>query len=245
MSQNSNHRQKPIPCESEPKMDDWLENLEWSQLRRSEMNQLIMEYLIHEGFKEAAERFKIEAGIQMPQNSPHSETPDAMERRIQVRNAIEEGRILEAMKLINEYYPELIDDHRHLYFKLQQQQLIELIRGQHVEEALKFAQEQLSVDGDYLQLPELERTLALLAFDKPESSPYADLLQCAHRQQLASQVNEAILQEQSGEAEMKKPQLVSLLKLLVWTQSELDRKKVKYPKMTDIANATIAAPPDA
>lgn len=76
---------EPVPCENEPKMDDWLENLEWSQLRRSEMNQLIMEYLIHEGFKEAAERFKIEAGIQMPSNAPHSETPEAMERRIQVR----------------------------------------------------------------------------------------------------------------------------------------------------------------
>lgn len=49
------------------------------------MNRLIMEYLIHEGFKDAAERFRIEAGIQLPQNDPHSETTEAMERRIQVR----------------------------------------------------------------------------------------------------------------------------------------------------------------
>jgi hypothetical protein len=110
-----------------------------------------------------------------------------------------------------------------------------------VEEALKFAQEQLSVDGDYLQLPDLERTLSLLAFDKPESSPYSDLLHSSHRQQLASEVNEAILKEQSGEGEASKPKLVTLIKLLLWTQNELDRKKVKYTKMNDLTSASFSS----
>lgn len=114
-----------------------------------------------------------------------------------------------------------------------------MIRGQHVEEALAFAQEQLSVDEDFLQFEELERTLALLAFDKPETSPYSDLLQLAHRQQLASEVNEAILNETLGSSESAKPQLVTLVKLLLWTQNELDKKKIKYPKMTDLTTATI------
>lgn len=107
-----------------------------------------------------------------------------------------------------------------------------------VEEALKFAQEQLSVDGDYLQLPELERTLSLLAFEKPETSPYADLLQTSHRQQLASEINEAILKEQSGDDEPHKPKLITLIKLLLWTQNELERKKIKFSKIIDLANAT-------
>ncbi len=119
--------------------------------------------------------------------------------------------------------------------------MIELIRDHMVEEALKFAQEQLSVDGDYLQLPELERTLSLLAFDKPESSPYSDLLHSSHRQQLASEVNEAILKEQSGEGEASKPKLVTLIKLLLWTQNELDRKKVKYTKINDLTSASFSS----
>jgi len=109
-----------------------------------------------------------------------------------------------------------------------------------VDDALKFAQEQLSVDGDYLQLPELERTLSLLAFDKPESCPYSDLLHPSHRQQLASEINESILKEQSGEEEASKPKLVSHLKLLLWTQSELERKKVKFSKITDLASASFS-----
>ena len=126
----------------------------------------------------------------------------------------------------------------------QQQHLIELIRNEDLEAALAFAQEQLSVDEDFLQLQELERTLALLAFDKPGTSPYGDLLDTSHRQQLASEINEVILKEQLGSHEAAKPQLVTLVKLLHWTQSELDKKKVKYPKMTDLINATIDSQDD-
>lgn len=115
-----------------------------------------------------------------------------------------------------------------------------MIREQHLEEALRFAQEQLSVDDDYLQLPELERTLSLLAFDKPETSPYADLLHCAHRQQLAYEINEAILKEQSGNKDITKPKLVTLIKLLLWTQNELERKKVKFAKISNLATAAFA-----
>jgi len=224
-------------------MEDWLSRLESMQLKRSELNMLIMDYLVAEGFKEAAERFKIEAGIEMPLGESSAVgglDSNEMDQRIGVRSAIEEGNIKRAIQLINTYYPELIDNNRHLYFKLQQQQLIELIRKHMVDEALKFAQEQLSVDGDYLQLPELERTLSLLAFDKPESSPYSDLLHPAHRQQLASEINECILKEQSGEEEASKPKLVSLLKLLLWTQSELERKKVKFCKINDLPSASFA-----
>lgn len=35
-------------------------------------------------------------------------------------------------------------------------------------------------------LSELERTLALLAFEKPQNSPFADLLEQSHRQKVSS-----------------------------------------------------------
>ena len=35
------------------------------------------------------------------------------------------------------------------------------------------------------------------------------------------------------------PKLANLLKLLMWTQGELDSKKVKYPKMSDLAKGEI------
>lgn len=64
--------------------------------------------------------------------------------------------------------------------------MIELIRERKVEEALHFAQERLSEAGenDPSILNELERTLALLAFEEPLKSPFSDLLNQSHRQKV-------------------------------------------------------------
>lgn len=196
-------------------------------IKRSEMNELIMDYLVHEGFKEAAERFREEAGIEPKM------TGEIMDKRIEIRHLIEEGDILKGQSLINSYYPELLDNHRDLYFRLQQQHLIELIRQQKINEVLTYVHDQLRVD-ELRDLSEMERTLALLAYEKPDKSPYAGLLQISHRLQLASEINDIILQETSGNIEPTKPRLVTLLKLLFWTQNELEKKKIQFPKMTDL-----------
>ncbi|KPM03699.1 tubulin-specific chaperone A [Sarcoptes scabiei] len=220
-------------------LEDWVNNINKMTIKRNEINLLIMDYLISEGFKEAAERFKTEANIEF-ERSNFEESESEMDQRISIRAAIEMGNIELALELINTHYPEMIDNHRHLYFKLQQQQLIELIRNHEVEKALNFAQGQLGVDNNHLNLSELERTLSLLAFENPETSPYADLLQTTHRQNLASKINEALLKEHSGGSETPTPRLVTLLKLLPYTQNELDAKKVKFIKMVDLPHGTFA-----
>lgn len=112
-----------------------------------------------------------------------------------------------------------------------------MIRVKKVEDAIKFAQDQLGEDSEFLHMGELERTLSLLAFDRPESSPYSDLLHPAHRQHLASGINEAILKDQFGDGETPTPKLVTLLKLLLWTQGDLENKMVKFTKLTDLAQS--------
>lgn len=182
-----------------------------------------------EGFKEAAEKFSAESGV-----SPSVDL-DSLDDRIAVRRAILEGRIPEATALMNSLYPELLDTDRYLYFRLQQQQLIELIKGKNLETALDFAQNRLSerVEENPAVLPELEQTLALLAFEDPEKSPFGELLHPSQRQKVASEVNAAILQSDST------PRLANLLKLLLWAQEELDKRKIAFPHMTNIADGVI------
>lgn len=69
---------------------------------------------------------------------------------------------------------------------MQQQHLIELIRLRETEAALEFAQSQLAEQGEESRecLTEMERTLALLAFDNPEESPFGDLLNMMQRQKV-------------------------------------------------------------
>lgn len=68
----------------------------------------------------------------------------------------------------------------------QQQHMIELIRENKVEEALDFAQTHLAEKGleNSEMLPEIECTLALLAFPNPELSPFGELLEIDHRKKV-------------------------------------------------------------
>ena len=66
-----------------------------------------------EGFKEAAEKFRVESGIQ-----PGLDL-DTLDERIQIRDAIQNGRIMDAISMVNHLHPELLDNNRYLYFHLQ------------------------------------------------------------------------------------------------------------------------------
>uniref|UniRef100_A0A182K6U8 CTLH domain-containing protein n=1 Tax=Anopheles christyi TaxID=43041 RepID=A0A182K6U8_9DIPT len=213
--------------------EEWQSRLETFPFKQDDINKLIMNYLVTEGFKEAAEKFQAESGV-VPTVDLNS-----LDNRIQIREAVQNGFIQEATHLVNQLHPELLDNDRYLYFHLQQLHLIELIRAGKIEEALTFAQTQISEAGESNPevLNELERTLALLAFEKPQQSPFADLLDHTHRQKVASELNAAILKME--QQEQSSPRMINILKLILWAQTELDKKNVKYPKMMDLASATI------
>ena len=99
-----------------------------------------------------------------------------------IRDKILAGEIKEAEKIINGAYPELLDDDHMLHFSLQIQHLIELIRQSKIVDAVLFAQDDIVEKGDYPEChPELERAMGLLAYEKPEKSPFADLLKPTYR----------------------------------------------------------------
>lgn len=116
-----------------------------------------------------------------------------------------------------------------------------MIRAKQLEEALTFAQNHLCEYGDNNEQiqEELERTMALLAFENPQDSPFADLLHTVQRQRVASEANAAILEYENMESNAK---LNVLIKMLMWSQDILDKREISYPKMTDIANARIEGP---
>ena len=68
---------------------------------------------ITEGFKESAEKFKDEAGINT------NVELSGMDSRIKIRDAIQAGKVTEATSMVHKLYPELLDDDRYLFFHLQ------------------------------------------------------------------------------------------------------------------------------
>ena len=44
---------------------------------------------------------------------------DTLDERIKIRDAVQNGRVEEAIALVNNLHPELLDNNRYLYFHLQ------------------------------------------------------------------------------------------------------------------------------
>ncbi len=204
-------------------MEDWEERLAQKNIPKSILNDLVMNYLVIEGYKDAAECFREESGAEP------SVDLESIAGRMATRVALQNGDVEEAMSLANALNPLVLEENRALYFHLQQQKLIELIREGRVEEALTFAQDELAPKGEENKefLRELERTMTLLAFEDVTKSPMSDLLSPAQRQKTASELNAAILSSQSQE---KDPKLPSLLKLLSWAQDQL-AQQAEFPRM--------------
>jgi hypothetical protein len=90
--------------------------------------------------------------------------------------------------------------------------------------------------------------MALLAFDDAAKSPVGELLDVAHRQETASELNSAILTHLAQEKGFLKkanlrnffiePKLPNLLKMLKWSQSQLE-EKVKFPKVSNLASGEL------
>ncbi|KAI3621841.1 LisH motif domain-containing protein [Moniliophthora roreri] len=179
-------------------------------LSKHDLNRLIMDYLVIEGYKSAAQEFATEASI------PPQVDMDSIESRMGIREALQRGDVESAIDRVNELNPEILDTNPSLFFHLQQQRVIELIRSNRIAEALEFAQNELAPRGEENPefLAELEKTMSLLAFDstsRPEG--LKDLLGPGQRLKTAGEMNGAILESLS---QGKEPKLVGLLRLMSW-----------------------------
>ncbi|XP_006454688.1 lish motif-containing protein [Agaricus bisporus var. bisporus H97] len=214
-----------MPPKVSIRKDEWEKRLREVKVTKEDLNRLVMDYLVIEGYKSAAEEFSQEASLTPPVDF------ESIESRMDIREALQRGDVEDAITRVNDLNPEILDTNPALYFRLQQQKLIEYIRHGRIVEALEFAQEELAPRGEENPefLAELERTMALLAFDCTSNPPaaIADLLSSAQRLKTAGEVNAAILESLSQGKEVK---LVGLLKLLCWGDALLE-DKADFPKL--------------
>jgi glucose-induced degradation protein 8 len=86
--------------------------------------------------------------------------------RVQIREIVQQGDITKAIEETNLVAPETLDAHREVFFRLNTQRLIELIRVGNIPAALDFARAELADLAEENQqfLDWLEEAMALLAF---------------------------------------------------------------------------------
>lgn len=155
---------------------------------------------------------------------------------------------------------QILDNNPALYFQLQQQRLIELIRQKKVDEALLFAQEELAPRGEEHPefLSDLEQTMTLLAYDvdlgaiearhRSQATPSAEEGEGAAGEDkesdglpsaVASLLHPAHRQATAAKVNSAilvsqshgpNPKLPNLLRMLAWGE-ELLSDKLDFPKM--------------
>lgn len=205
---------------------DWKRKLDAVQVPKQQLNQLVMDYLLVEGHRGAAEAFSKEAGL-----DPGLDLSILEERRT-IREHIMNSKIDEAISLVNRIDPHILDSDKELLFKLRVQKLVEYIKNNQVREALAYGQEILAPaarDSPKL-LHELEKAMSLLAFDDLANCPMGNLATPGYRQKLASAVNSAIFQSTDGVPHCK---LQTYLKLLSWSEKRLERT-MEFPKFAEL-----------
>ncbi|XP_075502986.1 protein GID8 homolog isoform X1 [Primulina tabacum] len=242
-------------------MDEWKRKLQAVNVRKEDMNKLVMNFLVTEGFADAAEKFRLESGtnriffhvlffflvnlhvLMDIFDFPYPNTADieltTVTDRMVVKKAVQNGHVVDAIKIVHNLNPEILKENPKALFSLLQQLFIELIRAGKTEEALMFAQEKLGPLAEENRfLVEFERTFSLLILHNVANSSVSDLLKMSQRNKTANNVNEAMLISQANEKETK---LSSLLKMLAWVDKELE-KEVAYPKMKDFSTCKLEDP---
>jgi len=201
---------------------------------KTDINYLVMDYLVTNGYPSAARRFAVEANIQ-----PKADV-ESIQERVEIRNAIHSGDIQTAIEKINELNSQILDENPSLHFALLRLQLVELIRtctstpDGDITPALEFATSQLAPRAPTSPqfLEDLERTLALLIFPSENLAPsLASLLNPGLRKDIATRVNEAILQSQGARKEAR---LRNLVKLRAWAEQKAREAKRDIPEKLDL-----------
>ncbi|CAM8989573.1 hypothetical protein QQ045_009077 [Rhodiola kirilowii] len=210
---------------------EWEKRLGCISIKEEVMNKLVMNYLVTEGYPETAKKFKAESGTQLEMDLV------SITDRMLIKKALMEGNVEEAIDKINHLNPEILDTDPLLFYHLQLQRLIELIRQGNTDKALDFCGKVLNpiVEDDQNFLGEYEQTAVLFCIGDMDICPVKHLMDQAQRSKRADEVNAAILKSQNREQDSK---LRTLLKMLIWAESEV--KGITFrPHILDLSEAAV------
>ncbi|KAG8837904.1 hypothetical protein FRC20_006566 [Serendipita sp. 405] len=224
------------------------------KISKRDLNRIVLDYLIVEGYQSAAESFAEEAASDLPTNAAQQVEGSSIELRSQIREAAEQGDIQMAIELCNDFNPEILDSRPDLHFHLLVQSLIELIRDGRTTEGLEFARRELAPRAERNEafLKELEDVMCLLVYgaassagagkDKGKTGPkqpsnidappsLLKLLSPQQRIMTASELNDALSSSLSLGGSHGETMLASLIRLCSYGENVLQKQGVEFPRM--------------
>ncbi|CAL0305850.1 unnamed protein product [Lupinus luteus] len=155
----------------------------------NDIHNVVLSYLIHNCYNESVESFIACTGMKQP-----TDYLDNMDKRKRILHCALEGNALNAIELTEKLAPDILNQNKDLEFDLLSLHFVELVSCKKGTEALEFAQTKLSPFGkEQKYMEKLQDFMALLAYKEPEKSPMFHLVSAEFRQQVADNLNRAIL----------------------------------------------------
>lgn len=163
---------------------------------------IVRSYLLHYGCEDTLKLFDMAGKSSLPpislaQENGFDEQDNmyALNRRKTLRQLIRSGEIDEAIDILHDWYPQIIQRNTSATcFLLHCQKFIELIRAGKLEEAVSYGRiefEKVSGVEEFRQV--IEDCAALLAYEQPQKSSVGYLLSESQREIVADTVNAMIL----------------------------------------------------
>mmetsp|Transcript_102465 Transcript_102465/g.235091 ORF Transcript_102465/g.235091 Transcript_102465/m.235091 type:complete len:235 (+) Transcript_102465:1624-2328(+) len=212
--------------------EEWLRKLDCADLFESDIHNVVLNYLAVQGFQDAAEAFAAEAQLQ-------PEVPlDSVGRRAAIRQSVLAGDVQGAISILQALDGSILLSFPEVHFRLRQQQLCKIIADGEVERAIEFARQVVLpfVDENPAMLPQLEHAMGLLAFREASNSAFGETVSAVAREELADEVDEAILRFYDVQ---KEATLENILKHIKHVEAALVEKACTAPRL-DFSTASQA-----
>lgn len=242
-------RSEPSHEKKRISQDEWFAKLHAEKVDGREMNMLIMDYLVKQGYAEAAAAFQEETltepvSLDYAQKSVTKVDLETIRGRDAVRQAVHEGDVLEALELARKLDSVTMEERPELTFRLKLEHLVRLILVDKVEESIAFSQEHLApiAETDPKALEALENAMTLLAFPDAEAaraSPMGKALGLEDDEErlhtIANELNAALLAKESGmgpgdsNPSVTQPALHLAFKDMLYRERKLRERGVDFP----------------
>lgn len=190
--------------------NEWENRMESVEINDDDTNKLILDYLICCGDYEIAKEFTKESNTEIMKQQ--KENMDEWKLRASIKNAINNGKMIESIKLLNEFDDRFLDKYPEILLEIQKQQLIELIHDEKIGEAFQWNVKHLlpktklnGIKNDKEKekrkklLIELGDIMSLIACRNVKNIPkkQRNLLSLDKRHNLADKINRILLKNEN------------------------------------------------
>jgi len=109
---------------------DWFDKLREVRVEKHDLNLLVMDYFVKQGYAEAAEAFQAESRTEPVSIGNKVVRVDlaTLASRTAVRDAVHKGDVMRAIQMLDQLDPQILGERPELCFALQQERLVGLIQ---------------------------------------------------------------------------------------------------------------------